>query len=170
MSTTSNETSNETQQSDNNITNNGQQQPEPPQQNMWSFLRGLAFRLLVIYFISTLFRGRSSPPATEQPTNKYTPLPSRNLFSNGTSMDFFVYVAENEFSPNFSDINQLIWSQKNIIYGDWTGGPNQDSTYEFKTNIPISEVMCVLSLLLIRRPDLLTNAHLFFRLACPKQW
>ena len=142
MSTTSND---QTQQSDTNTINNSNEQaPEPPQQSMWSFLRGLAFRLLVIYFISTLFRGRSSPPTAEQPANKYTPLPSRNLFSNGTSMDFFVYVAENEFSPNFSDINQLIWSQKNIIYGDWTGGPNQDSTYEFKTNIPISEVRCSL--------------------------
>jgi len=128
--------------SNSNEAQNDQPPPEqqPAQQNMWSFVKGLAFRILVIYFISSLFRGKSTPPTTETVDgSKYTPLPSRNLFSNGTSMDFFVYVTENELSPNFSDINQLIWSQKNIIYGDYYGGPNQDSTYELKTNIPASE-------------------------------
>lgn len=133
-------TSNASNQMQQPTPNNDQQPAEqaPPQQNMWSFLKSLAFRLLVIYFISTLFR-KGTAPQTPPPEN-FPQTVSRNLFSNGTSMDFFVYITENEFSPNFSDINELIWSQKNLIYGDWYGGPNHDSTYDFKTNIPISEV------------------------------
>ena len=117
------------------------QQPEQPPQSTWSFVKGLAYRILIIYFITSLFRGFKSPSAPAQPAqnSNFPQIPSRNLFANGTLMDFFVFVSENEYHPNFSDINQLIWSQKNIMYGDWYGGPNLDSTYEFKTNIEISE-------------------------------
>lgn len=95
----------------------------------------------MIYLVSSFLRGFRSPaqPAGDQANPQYSQMVSRNLFANGTAIDFFVYVGENEFNPNFSDINELIWSQKNIIYGDWYGGPNQNSVYDFKTNIPISE-------------------------------
>lgn len=65
---------------------------------------------------------------------------STNLFPNGTLMDLYVYVSEDEYRPDFTNPKELIWTQKNIIYGDWTGGPNKDSTYQLDTEITCSKV------------------------------
>ena len=52
--------------------------------------------------------------------------------------DLYVYISEDETMPDFN--KELVWTEKGIVYGDWTGGPNQDSSYELKTRITPSEV------------------------------
>lgn len=41
---------------------------------------------------------------------------------------------------DFGNPESLIWKKKNLIYGDWTSGPNGDGTYIYNTKITPSEV------------------------------
>lgn len=54
--------------------------------------------------------------------------------------DLYVYVSENELVPDFKSGKELVWEQNGIVYGDWTGGPFGDSSYELRTKIATSEV------------------------------
>lgn len=52
----------------------------------------------------------------------------------------YVYLSEDEvFSPK-SNRNTLIWQKDGLIYGDWTGGPNGDGTYDFEIHFDTPEV------------------------------
>jgi hypothetical protein len=52
--------------------------------------------------------------------------------------DFYVYLSESEKFSDFSNPDALIWSEKGMIYGDWSSGSNGDGTrvhnIEFKTS------------------------------------
>lgn len=64
-----------------------QQQPQqPPQQGQgfWNMAKGLIFRIMVIYFISSMFKKSPQAPTTSEGVVR--PLPSSNLFENGTIM------------------------------------------------------------------------------------
>ena len=67
-----------------------QQQPQQQQPNMWQTLKGMAFRMFVIYVVMSFFRGRSSTPSTDTTTDgsgdKVAAKPGMNLFSTGTIM------------------------------------------------------------------------------------
>jgi hypothetical protein len=52
-----------------------------------------------------------------------------------------VYVSERSDEPSFKDENELVWIQKNIMFGDWEGGPNKDGILEYQTQIKISDVI-----------------------------
>lgn len=54
--------------------------------------------------------------------------------------DLYVYVSEDKLLPDFKSVKELVWEEKGIIYGDWYGGPNGDSSYELRTKIPASQV------------------------------
>ncbi|RWS05666.1 cleft lip and palate transmembrane protein 1-like protein [Dinothrombium tinctorium] len=117
-------------------TNTQQQQ----QNSFWGIARGLIFRFMIIYFITSYFRR----PQESTQTSKGAPAlvkQSSNLFENGTLMDLYIYVSENEFKPNFENPKELIWVEKGLIYGDWYGGPNGDSTYTKETIIETSPVV-----------------------------
>ncbi|XP_075224777.1 putative lipid scramblase CLPTM1 [Lycorma delicatula] len=114
------------------------QQYQPTKlESFFAITKSLIIRALVIYFISSFFRR----PAT-QPDQQGGTIPSRvpafNIFENGTLMDMYVYLSEDE---NFSKNNRstLIWQKDGLIYGDWTGGPNNDGTYDFETKIEASK-------------------------------
>lgn len=109
--------------------------------------------------MTSYFRGKPAVPTTPD-GQTITAKPSSNLFPNGTVMvsgnwqmvgwacnlmkrmfqDLYVYVSENELTPDFKSGKELIWEQNGIVYGDWTGGPNGDSSYELRTKISTSEV------------------------------
>lgn len=63
--------------------------------------------------------------------------PLRNLYSDGFVFDFYVYVSENDKNPNFDQTNELIWTEKNLIYN--TQQLN-DLILEYDTEISISQV------------------------------
>ncbi|KFM77446.1 Cleft lip and palate transmembrane protein 1-like protein, partial [Stegodyphus mimosarum] len=113
------------------------QQPQPAQHSFWSILKGIILRAVIIYFITSFFR------RPQQATNtQNTGVPqkvSQNLFQNGTIMDLYVYLTEDE-RLSFKE-ESLIWYQPNIIYGDWYGGPNGDGTYTLETEITATKNM-----------------------------
>lgn len=51
----------------------------------------------------------------------------------------YVYLSEEEILTSFED-SKKIWQKVGLIYGDWTGGPNGDGTYELETEFETSEV------------------------------
>ncbi|UYV65288.1 CLPTM1 [Cordylochernes scorpioides] len=119
------------------------QQPQQQQQqqiSIWSVLKGIAIRALIVYLVTSLLRrgggssgGESGAPSAGGPMRH----PSSNMYPNGTLMDFFAYISEREHTPDF--LNELVWSLPGITYGDWTGGPNGNSIYDVETSFPISE-------------------------------
>lgn len=117
-----------------------QQQQQPTRfESFFAITKSLIVRALVIYFITSFFRRPATPPGelgTTAPTSK---LQAYNLFENGTIMDMYVFLSEDEMFTNFDDPSALIWSKKGLVYGDWTGGPNDDGTHNFNMKIETSE-------------------------------
>lgn len=116
------------------------QNSQPAQQNqpsLWSIVKGIILRAVIIYFITSFFRRPQT--TTNVPTTGVQPKASQNLFSNGTIMDLYVYLEENE-NISFKD-ESLIWFHPNIMYGDWYGGPNGDGTYTLETEITTTQTM-----------------------------
>ncbi|GFT57824.1 cleft lip and palate transmembrane protein 1 homolog [Nephila pilipes] len=122
----------------------GQNAQSPPAQNppvqhsFWSILKGIILRAVIIYFITSFFRRPQTPTPAAQNSGMPTKT-SQNLFENGTIMDLYVYVSEEEKLSFKKD--SLIWYQPDIIYGDWYGGPNGDGTYTLETQIDTTENM-----------------------------
>ena len=59
----------------------------------------------------------------------------------------YVYISEQENFTTF-DQNSLLWLEDDLVYGDWTGGPNDDSSYEMNAQIPVSDVRILCLVLL----------------------
>uniref|UniRef100_A0A8C4QX36 CLPTM1 regulator of GABA type A receptor forward trafficking n=1 Tax=Eptatretus burgeri TaxID=7764 RepID=A0A8C4QX36_EPTBU len=99
------------------------------------------FRILIIWLISSLFR-RGSTPQNTTPGGSTSGLvrpPSRNLFPKDTVMDVLVFVSETISFTEFENTSKLFWELRDVVYGDWTLGPNGDGSYEYHGEIPISE-------------------------------
>lgn len=109
-------------------------------ESFFAVTKSLIIRGLVIYFISSFFR---KPQPTQDVGTGGTPLPpkipSLNLFENGTSMEMYVFLSENEQYPDFDNPHSLIWKHDNLVYGDWTGGPYEDGTYKLSTKLSTTE-------------------------------
>ncbi|GLH01413.1 Uncharacterized protein GBIM_07572 [Gryllus bimaculatus] len=137
------------------LVNTGSGDPNPPNQidqqrqqyqptkleSFFAITKTLLIRALVIYFITSFFRRPSTSPETSTAANFASKSPAFNIFENGTVMDLYVYVSE---LPKFRDFNNpdaLIWTQKGLVYGDWTGGPNGDGTIVHNTQIKTSEAL-----------------------------
>ncbi|XP_030760001.1 cleft lip and palate transmembrane protein 1 homolog [Sitophilus oryzae] len=102
-----------------------------------SLAKSLIIRALIIYFISSFFRG----PKPQTANNTQGPaIQARNIFSDGTPLTLYVYLSESETLKNYSYSN-LFWVKENIIYGDWTAGNNKDGIFEIEKDIPITEGM-----------------------------
>ena len=92
----------------------------------------MIIRALVIYFISSFFRKPAAVTtnlsASAGANVPVTRVPAINIFNNGTLFDLNVYLSEAETFKDFSDPRTLVWSEKNLIYGDWISGPEKDGT------------------------------------------
>ncbi|KAG8143534.1 putative Cleft lip and palate associated transmembrane protein [Naja naja] len=117
------------------------QQPNQPQQqapNAWQIIKGVLFRIFIIWAISSWFR---RGPTTQDPS---TPggaprAPSRNLFPKDTLMDLHVFISEHEHFTDFNTTSALFWEQRDLVYGDWASGENSDGCYEHYTELEIPE-------------------------------
>ncbi|CAG2107140.1 unnamed protein product [Medioppia subpectinata] len=118
--------------------------PVTNRNRFWSVAQGLIFRGLIIYFITSFFRGRSAPQTagTGGPNSPLTGakpvISSSNLFTNGTVMDLFLYICDDELKPDFDNKQQLVWHESGLVYGDWTSGPTGDGIYTKDVNVPLS--------------------------------
>ncbi|XP_074601103.1 uncharacterized protein LOC141855105 [Brevipalpus obovatus] len=111
--------------------------------SFWTILRDVVVRCVIMYFIFSFFNKPQQPrtPSPSSPSGA-TPTaaqPATNLFENGMMMDFYVFVSENENKPDFRKSEELVWTKKNIVFGEWKGGPNNDGIYELNTTVSISE-------------------------------
>uniref|UniRef100_A0A8B9HEM0 CLPTM1 regulator of GABA type A receptor forward trafficking n=1 Tax=Astyanax mexicanus TaxID=7994 RepID=A0A8B9HEM0_ASTMX len=106
-----------------------QQQPQQQQPNAWQVIKGVLFRIFIIWAISSWFRRGPSTPDPNTPAGAPR-VPSRNLFPKDTLMDLYVYISENEVFSDFNNTEALFWFQRDLVYGDWTTGEGGDGCYE----------------------------------------
>ncbi|XP_012691696.1 cleft lip and palate transmembrane protein 1 homolog [Clupea harengus] len=111
------------------------QQQQPPQ-NAWQVIKGVLFRIFVIWAISSWFRRGSSTPDPNTPAG-VPRLPSRNLFPKDTLMDLAVYISQDEIFTDFNDTGSLFWFQQDLVYGDWSIG--EEGCYEHYKDLEIPE-------------------------------
>lgn len=117
-----------------------QEQQRPAQGNrlnIWGVIKTLAFRMIFIYGLSSLFR-RAPAPTTE---TGMVQEPSSNLFPKGLLMDMHVYLSESEVFTDFKNPKAQFWVKKGLSYGDWTGGPEGDGSFERRGQISLTESM-----------------------------
>ncbi|XP_030400249.1 cleft lip and palate transmembrane protein 1 isoform X3 [Gopherus evgoodei] len=108
-----------------------QQQNQPQQQapNAWQVIKGVLFRIFIIWAISSWFR-RGPAPQDQSSAGGAPRVPSRNLFPKDTLMDLHVYISEHEHFTDFNVTSALFWEQRDLVYGDWTsGGFSPDAGY-----------------------------------------
>ncbi|NXI41414.1 CLPT1 protein, partial [Galbula dea] len=111
------------------------QQPAP---NAWQVIKGILFRIFIIWAISSWFR--RGPAPQEQSSTGGTPrAPSRNLFPKDTLMDLYVYISEHEHFTDFNVSSALFWQKRDLVYGDWTSGENADGCYQHSGEVDISQ-------------------------------
>ncbi|XP_078287151.1 putative lipid scramblase CLPTM1 [Rhinoraja longicauda] len=114
--------------------------PQQPQQppNAWQVIKGVLFRIFIIWLISSWFRRGSTPPEQSDPTGTVRQ-PSRNLFPKDTLMDLRVYISENEHFTEFNSSAPLFWEVLDLVYGDWTSGELGTGCYEHNGEIETTE-------------------------------
>ncbi|KAJ8385036.1 hypothetical protein AAFF_G00195660 [Aldrovandia affinis] len=117
-----------------------QQQPPPPQPppNAWQVIKGVLFRIFIIWAISSWFRRGPATPEQSGPAGAPR-VPSRNLFPKDTLMDLHVYITQNELFSEFNDTEALFWYQRDLVFGDWVTGDTGDGCYEQYREMDISE-------------------------------
>ncbi|CAG0919145.1 unnamed protein product, partial [Notodromas monacha] len=115
---------------------------EQQQQNGFSvfgMLKGLLIRGVIFYIIANFFR-RPAPQTGDNPSSVGLK-PASNLFQNGTMMDLYVYLSEDEKFSNFSDSTKLVWLQEELVYGDWSAGQDGDGTFVKQLEVPTSNAV-----------------------------
>ncbi|PVD26713.1 hypothetical protein C0Q70_14391 [Pomacea canaliculata] len=123
----------------NGTVNQEGQQQQPQRPNMWSILKTLVVRMLIIYFIASFFRRSPTTPVSDTGSSGTQTRPASNLFEKGTVMDMYVYVSEQEEFTDFNNEEALFWVEEGLVYGDWTSGPNSDGTFQRDGQIIPSE-------------------------------
>ncbi|XP_055519649.1 putative lipid scramblase CLPTM1 [Leucoraja erinacea] len=113
-----------------------QQQQQPP--NAWQVIKGVLFRIFIIWLISSWFRRGSTPPEQSDPTGAVRQ-PSRNLFPKDTLMDLRVYISEKDHFTEFNSSAPLFWELLDLVYGDWTSGELGTGCYEHDGEIETTE-------------------------------
>lgn len=115
---------------------NNEQRPRP---SMFAFVKNLMFNMMIVWMISKYFfpgsQKGASPSASDDPLRHKA---AQNLFGRGFPMDLYVYISEDSYEPDFFNPLELKWIQKNIVYDDWTQGPNKDSTFQTEIDIELS--------------------------------
>ncbi|XP_016124036.1 cleft lip and palate transmembrane protein 1 homolog [Sinocyclocheilus grahami] len=115
-----------------------QQQQQQPQSSAWQVIKGVLFRIFIIWAISSWFRRGPSTPDPNTPAGAPR-VPSRNLFTKDTLMDLYVYISENEIFTDFNNTEALFWYQQDLVYGDWTTGESGDGCHEHYQELDLSE-------------------------------
>lgn len=125
----------------------------PAQQTGWTMVKTLLFRMVVIYMISSFIQSFRKPiPDASQPAGsgsgppgaKSGFTPSSNMFEKRQPFDMYLYISPDEQRPrefhNNSDLN-LFWKATEMIYGDWSAGPNGDGSFEHSAQIECPEYL-----------------------------
>lgn len=116
----------------------------PPPSKFESYFavtKSLIIRAVIIYMVSSFFRGRNAPtdPNAGGAVSTAKSPASWNFFENGTMFDMSIYVSEQEFFEDFNNPKSLIWFQDGLVYGDWSSGRYGDGSYTNAVKITASE-------------------------------
>jgi len=113
---------------------------ETPAEKFFGTMKSVAMRAMIFYFIMQFFKGKQqSPESTEGAVSKPMRGPATNMFQDGMGFDMYVYVSEQQEFGEFHIPESLVWKKEGLSYGNWKQGPNEDSIFEFATQIPVSE-------------------------------
>uniref|UniRef100_A0A8C9DV05 CLPTM1 regulator of GABA type A receptor forward trafficking n=1 Tax=Prolemur simus TaxID=1328070 RepID=A0A8C9DV05_PROSS len=115
-----------------------QNPPPQPAPNAWQVIKGVLFRIFIIWAISSWFR-RGSAPQDHTGPGGAPRVASRNLFPKDTLMNLHVYISEHEHFTDFNATSALFWEQHDLVYGDWTSGENSDGCYEHFAELDIPQ-------------------------------
>ncbi|XP_043270617.1 cleft lip and palate transmembrane protein 1 homolog isoform X2 [Venturia canescens] len=110
-------------------------------ESFFAVTKSLIIRALIIYFISSFFQ-RSQPDTTNLSTSAGRSLPAvrvLNMFENGTHLDLNVFISESEVFKDFGKPQAHVWTEKNLIYGDWSSGPDNDGSRVMTHNFTPSD-------------------------------
>ncbi|XP_071439565.1 putative lipid scramblase CLPTM1 [Hetaerina americana] len=133
----SNENGDQIEQSPEALQNQQANQPSKLE-SFFAFAKSFIIRGLVMYFVMSFFRRPA--PAQEATTVNSTPrTEALNVFETGALMDLYVYVSEDDVFKDFNNSESLVWTHQNLVYGDWTAGPDGDGIYTHTTTIKASE-------------------------------
>jgi hypothetical protein len=58
-------------------------------------------------------------------------------------------LSESEKFNDFSNPEALIWSEKGMVYGDWSSGSNNDGTSVHNVEFQISEVSVIIMMMMV---------------------
>uniref|UniRef100_U3BS54 Cleft lip and palate transmembrane protein 1 n=1 Tax=Callithrix jacchus TaxID=9483 RepID=U3BS54_CALJA len=115
-----------------------QNAPPQPAPNAWQVIKGVLFRIFIIWAISSWFR-RGPAPQDQAGPGGAPRVASRNLFPKDTLMNLHVYISEHEHFTDFNATSALFWEQHDLVYGDWTSGENSDGCYEHFAELDIPQ-------------------------------
>uniref|UniRef100_A0A452DSB6 CLPTM1 regulator of GABA type A receptor forward trafficking n=1 Tax=Capra hircus TaxID=9925 RepID=A0A452DSB6_CAPHI len=115
-----------------------QNPPPQPAPNAWQVIKGVLFRIFIIWAISSWFR-RGPAPQDQAGPGGAPRVASRNLFPKDTLMNLHVYISEHEHFTDFNATSALFWEQQDLVYGDWTSGENSDGCYEHFAELDIPQ-------------------------------
>nr|CAH7754683.1 unnamed protein product [Callosobruchus chinensis] len=131
-----------TQGAPNAVAEDGAQPNAAPQSRMNQFVqvvRSLIIRAFIMYFVFSFFRQPSTPKVNEAGV-KVAQTAARNAFPDGTEMNLYVYLSENESVEDYHP-SKLFWYKEGLTYGDWTSGIYGDGSYVVEKEVPITENM-----------------------------
>lgn len=115
---------------------------ERPRPSFFQKMKSIMFNMMIFWMLSKFFFSGSqkggNQGATKGPADPLLSRANTNLFEKGFPMDLYVYISEDNYEPDFFDERELRWIQKNIIFDDWTQGPNKDSTFRTEIDIELS--------------------------------
>lgn len=114
---------------------------ERPRPTFFEKMKSIMFNMMIFWMLSKFFFSGSQKGANTAVKGSGDPALSRastNLFGKDFPMDLYVYISEDNYEPDFFDPNELKWIQKNILFDNWTQGPNKDSTFHTELDIELS--------------------------------
>lgn len=112
----------------------------PVRNTIFKSLMRVMFNMMLVWFVTRyLFKQKGAVNKSSLSPNSGSTVmkPTSNLYDRGFSFDLYVYVSEDSYEPDFFDAKELKWVQKDIIYDDWTQGPNKDSTFTHELDIDL---------------------------------
>lgn len=62
-----------------------------------------------------------------------------NVYKNGTKLDMYIYVSEQEEFLDFDDPSALFWEKRGLVYGDWSAGEESDGTFTISKTLAASK-------------------------------
>uniref|UniRef100_A0A1I8FTN5 Cleft lip and palate associated transmembrane protein 1 n=1 Tax=Macrostomum lignano TaxID=282301 RepID=A0A1I8FTN5_9PLAT len=122
----------------------GEQQQRP---NGWAMVKGFIVRMLIIYFISSLFRRGQQPqtapgdPSAPASAGSGFRVPCQNIFPKNSKLDLWIFVNEQQNFTRFNEASDLFWHQPGLVYGDWESGENRDGVYYKHGKIKVPETV-----------------------------